>query len=212
MTNQATKIVNIKALEPLARAIVGAYKKVESAQVSIGTAVIKAGATVKIDQVETFVGMIRGQLESVLSPSSLKVEATRLRRVLKAVIAGDITATDGMTLRQLYDACPKDASKGGPKTGPRVIGKEESTPMDSVSVTPEQKADKFKAAITLLFGYCEPDLITAMQYATANATVFMKWAGASSQAALVAELESALDKTPKPTKKAPKKAKAVATA
>lgn len=198
MSKQTPAIVSIPALVPVAKAVAGAYKKAESAQIAIGKAIIKAAETVTAEQVETFVKMVREQLADVLAEGSLKVEATRIRRVMACLIGGDIEPSDGATLRELYAACPKDAAKGGRKSGAKLPnpaddesdddGYEEITPTKTVA----DKADAFKAAVTTLFGYAEPELVAAMQYATAHAGLFMQWASASARAAQMAELEKAV--------------------
>ena len=115
MAKTQETIVAIPALAPAVKTLASAYKKAESAQASIGAAVVKAAAVVKLDQVETFVHMVKAALDGVMTEGSIKVEATRIRRVLTCIIDGSLTPEPGATLRVMYNECPKDSAKGGRK-------------------------------------------------------------------------------------------------
>jgi hypothetical protein len=70
--------------------------------------------------------------------------------------------------------------------------------------TLESRAEKVKAAITLIFGYSEPALIEAVKFASANVPDFLNWANGAAQAVQMAELDRVLT----PVKTAKRKAKA----
>ena len=210
MANTQETIVAIPALAPAVKTLASAYKKAESAQASIGAAVVKAAAVVKLDQVETFVHMVKAALDGVMSESSIKVEATRIRRVLTCIIDGSLTPEPGATLRAMYNECPKDAAKGGrkgvtklPNPANETVNMADDDGDDTPVATLESRAEKVKAAITLIFGYSEPALIDAVKFASANVPDFLKWASGAALNAQMVELEKAIT----PVKSARRKAK-----
>ena len=204
MAKTQETIVAIPALAPAVKTLASAYKKAESAQASIGAAVINAAAVVKLEQVETFVHMVRTALDGVMTEGSIKVEATRIRRVLTCIIDGSLSPETGATLRAMYNECPKDSAKGGRKGVTKLPNPANETVNmaddgddgddgdDTPVATLESRAEKVKAAITLIFGYSEPALIDAVKFASANVPEFLKWATGAVQSVQMAELEKAL--------------------
>lgn len=214
MAKTQETIVAIPALAPAVKTLATAYKKAESAQASIGAAVIKAADVVKLDQVETFVHMVKAALDGVIAETSIKVEATRIRRVLTCIIDGSLNPVGGETLRAMYNECPKDAAKGGRKGVTQLPNPANQTVSmaddsddgddDMPVATLESRAEKVKAAITLIFGYSEPALIDAVKFASANIPEFLKWATGAVQSVQMAELEKALTPVKSKRTKAPR--------
>lgn len=179
----APATVEIPALAPVVKSVAAAYKKAESAQVAIGKAVRAAAESVKADQVDGFVSMLREALKGTLSDASLKVEASRIRKVLRAIIEGDITPSDTDTLRTMYEACPKAEDKGGaPKKGAGKRGDEKASADDAapakVDVTAEVSklpaGAKMKLACNMIFGHCDAELEAAMDWASMNEAAFVR--------------------------------------
>ena len=176
--SQAPAIVVIPALRAHVTAIKAAYKSAQSANQKIGAAVIAAAGAMKADQVESFVAMCKDALAGVLAEGSIKVEATRIRRVLTAIIAGDIEPSEGDTLRTMYDACPK-GNTGAPKKGASHGTDKPEKPKQGDTVT--LKGDPVEQAAILLFGTAEA-YTDALRYARDNAVLFQAWAHASMRA------------------------------
>lgn len=202
MAKTKASVVSIPTLRASVNAVVVAYGSVQSANAAVLSAVVAASKKVKPDQQEVFIAMLREGLAPVLSESSLKVEVTRVRKVLAGLIAGAISAKDSTSLRGLYDLMKKPHAAQGATLAP----KEDGTDADGKTapkVKPASRADLIRE----LFGHFDQDLERAMVYAVANERIFVQWAMASAAAAqakeiekAAASLEQALAKPAKPAK------------
>lgn len=198
--------VSLPALRAPVNAVVTAYKKAESASAAIKTAVIKAADIVQQDQIGVFVSMLTEALRGVLSDASIRVEATRVKKVLTALIAGDISPDDAASLRGLYALTKKPHGNQAPKTVPT----EDSGNAESASAAPKKAPEiSRQEAIRVIFGHFDGTLETAIMYAVKAESAFVRWASASAAAAQAAEIEKAaasLEKVLKPkAQKAPAK-------
>lgn len=189
-------MAKLTTISRVAAPVIAAFTAAEKAQVKVGDAVLAAATKLNEADIKPFCDAIKTSLETKgFTPNSAKVTTMYIRRVLTAVIVDGLEIEPGQTLRGLYDALPK-AATGGAKHGarlPNAAAASDETPDEvTVSVTPEQKAERFKAAITDIFGHCDADLIEAMQYVAANETIFVRWAQSSMKAAMLAEVEKAV--------------------
>lgn len=211
MKAQATKpaavAVVIVALKPQVAAITKAFGAVESAQSKLGDAVLAAAPAVKPDQIAGFCSMVHTALTAKCpeKAGSIKAQVTYIRRVLTAIVVDKIDVQPGQSLRGLYDALPK-AATGANTHGAKLPnpGKTATTEESGKIVTltkAEKRAIDINAAITTLFGTCNPDLVQAMEYAASNSGLFMSWASASVKASQLRELEKLAAQ--KPAKVAP---------
>jgi hypothetical protein len=198
-------------ISKIASPVIAAFTAAEKAQVKVGDAVLAASTKLAEKDIKPFCDAIKASLENRgFTPGSVKTTVSYIRRVLAAIIVDGFEPEPGQTLRGLYESLPKKVT-GGAAHAPRLpnpAAASDETPKEvTVSTTAEEKAERFKAAITDIFGHCDADLIEAMQYVAANEPVFIRWAQASMKAAMLAEVEKAVT----PAKRT-RKPKQVATA
>ena len=164
----------LRAAEQIADGIAG----VESANGAIG-AIIR-GIKITADAVPAFQNAVAAGLAGRVAEGTAKVYTSRIGGVLRALAGGWKPGKDVTSLSALYASAPKGsgANKGG-------------RPRKSVSETTEpSNPDKGKnatvpsreAAIKVLFGHVDTDLIAAVEYAVAHELMFMNWAHASASA------------------------------
>lgn len=181
------------ALERIAHELSGAIQESTSLSVTLGNLTIKAAKHVKAETLDPFVDACKQLCESAgLTEGSFKTYLSNIRGVLRAMLDG-YKPKPGESLRTMYNAAPK--GKGRQKAGARTpTGKadiaDDGDDGDVVTLAPAEakKLDK-NAAITLLFGTCNPELMAAVDYAVSHSGLFMSWAGASVKAAQLAEME-----------------------
>lgn len=123
-----------------------------------------------------------------LTEGTVDKTLSHLRGVIRAILGG-YEPEAGLTLRAMYDAIPKDASKGGPKARtPRQTAKgaqdaaAETAKPGEATAAAVTKADLIRG----LFGHYDDGLLAAMEYAIKNESMFTRWAEASAKAAQTA--------------------------
>lgn len=211
----AAVVAEVPALRKHVVALRAAYAGQTKWTAKVAEVIVAAGRDMSADQVESFINMIEPVLAQFIAASSVKVEKTRIRGVLKAAASGHEFKAE--SLRGMYEETKgtSEDGKGGRKTGAQLPqGPEGEANADGKIVT-LTKAEKValdrNAAITLLFGTCTPELLAAVDYATSHSGLFMSWAGASVKAAQLAELEKLAAQKPivvAPAKKATRQRKA----
>lgn len=180
--------------------VVAAFAAAEKAQVKVGDAVLAAATKLSEADIKPFCDAIKTSLENKgFTPNSAKVTTMYIRRVLTAVIVDGLEIEPGQTLRGLYDSLPKSATGGASHTRKMNKGASDSDSNDSepeenddaepAPTTLEARAEKVRAAVTMIFGYSEPELLDAVQVAAANIAEFIRWAKKSS---VLAEVEKAI--------------------
>lgn len=204
MAKQTPAIVHVPTLVAPVKKIVSAFASLDKAQSKLGDTVLEVAPTIAADNIEPFCAMLKARLEEA-SPDkagSIKTQVSYIRRVVTAIVVDGVTVEPGQSLRGLYDSLPKKetgaaahAKRGAKLPNPAEDG-EADAPAKAEPSSAEKRAQAIRDAITTLFGYCEPDLIAAAEYATANASVFVRWAQASARAAQLAEIEKVVAAVP----------------
>ena len=193
--------------------VIAAFAAAEKAQVKVGDAVLVAATKLSEADIKPFCDAIKTSLETKgFTPNSAKVTTMHIRRVITAVIVDGLEIKPGQTLRGLYDSLPKSNTggkshkKGATLPNPANDGADGETENTSPAATMVDRAEKVKAAVTMIFGYCEPDLLSAVQYAAANIPAFLEWAADHAMGAQLAELEKAVTAPAKPARQRKQKA------
>lgn len=212
MAKSNTTIVSRPAFNAPVRKLATAFANVGKAGVKLGDTVLEVAPTIPKDGIQVFCKMLQAKLDeqNPAMANSNKTQVSYVRRVITAIVVDGRKIEPGQTLRGIYDSLPK-AKTGGASHNRKMEKPEDKETAEKpegkiVTLTAtEKRAMEINAAITTLFGTCNPELIAAVEYAVNNSGVFMSWASASAKAAKLAELEAALDKAPT---KAPTKRKA----
>lgn len=216
MSKPAAAIVHVPALVAPVKKIVAAFTQAEKAQNKLGNTVLEVAPTLKADNIEPFCAMLKAQLESAYpeKAGSIKAQITYIRRVVTAIVVDGVTPEPGQSLRGLYDSLPKKETGGNAhasKRGAQLPNPADSEGEPSPAATLESRADKVRGAVTMIFGYQEPELLDAVQFAAANVQDFIRWAQKAAQDAALAELEKAVTAAPaKAPAKVARKRKVVA--
>lgn len=118
-----------------------------------------------------------------LTEGTVDKTVSQLRGVIRALIGGADLPADA-TLRTMYEAIPKDASKGGrkprqPASGAKGKSKGKDAASEPAKPTPATRADLVRA----LFGHMDDGLMAAVEYAVKHEAMFTAWASASAKAA-----------------------------
>lgn len=226
MATQSKVITHVPALNARVKKIISAFAAEDkaraaavAAETKIGDVVLSIAPTLKPDDVEPFCKMVHTQLDNARpeKAGSNKTQVSYIRRVLTAVVKDGVAVEPGQSLRGIYDSLRKKKTGGnthagkGAKLPNPAAGKSDMETVENPvekTATLESRAEKVKAAITMVFGYCEPDLLNAVQYAASNVPAFLQWAENMSQSAMLDALEKAIT----PRKQAAKTAKAKAAA
>lgn len=178
------------ALEAIATHVADLMATGRALQQELGIAARSAGALCKADPENTvgpFVDACRQMCAAYeLTEGTVDKTLSQLRGVIRA-IAGGWEAPEDATLRAMYDAIPKDATKGGRKPRQTAKGAQDKGDADkgdadkgeAVKPTPATKADLIRA----LFGHHDGDLQAAVEYAVKHEAMFTAWATASAKAA-----------------------------
>ena len=170
----------LRAAEQIADGIVS----VDSANAGIG-AIIR-GIKITADAVPAFQAAVAAGLAGRVAEPTAKVYTSRIGGVLRALASGWKPAKDCTSLSALYAAAPKGSGKnkgGRPRKDASAEGEADAT-------TEPANPDKGKnatvpsreAAIKVLFGHVDTDLVAAVEYAVAHELMFMNWAHASASA------------------------------
>ena len=204
-TKPAAVIVSKPALSAPVNKVVAAFNATEKAQAKLGDTVLAVAPSIPADDIATFCHMLKTKLDAANpeKAGSNKAQVSYVRRVLTAIIVDGVKVEAGQSLRGLYESLPK-ANTGGAAHGARLPnpGKETGDNVKTVTVSPaEKKALDKNAAVTLLFGTCNPELLAAVEYAASHSGVFMSWASASAKAAQIAEMEKLAAQKPAPVAK-----------
>lgn len=124
-------------------------------------------------------GMTDGTVDKTLS---------QLRGVVRAILTKGYEPAEDLTLRAMYEAIPKDATKGGRKPRQSAKGAQDGAGEGEATSAPQGEAAKPAAPskadmVRALFGHCDDALLAAVEYAVANEAMFARWAEASAKAA-----------------------------
>lgn len=219
MAKPAQVITHVPALSARVKKIVTAYGGVTKAAAKLGDVVLEVAGTLKQADIAPFCAMVTKQLTEAGHPAgSVKTQVSYIRRVVTAVVVDGVEVEPGQSLRGIYDSLPKKETGGAAHSarGAKLPNPAKKTGDAAAPAAPAatlaDRAEKVKAAVTMIFGYSEPDLIHALQYAAAsqsNISAFIEWAKSGAQAGTMAELEAAVTA---PVVKAPRKRKAAAAA
>lgn len=214
----APVIVDVIALRKPVAAVVSVWEKRNNADVKFGDKVVELAKTITLDDVEPFCKMVQAGIDAKYpdKASSNKVQVSYIRSVMKAIVAG-YEPEEGQSLRSIYDAIPKKKTGGashGARTGnpaPVDDGDDDdvdSTPKMVVLTKAEKREADLTAAITVIFGTCNPELFAAVEYAEKNSGVFMTLMGqriaADQKNALSAAIVASAKKPAKPAAKVAK--------
>lgn len=213
MSKSNTTIVTRPAFNAPVRKLATAFANVGKAGVKLGDAVLEVAPTIPEDGIQVFCKMLQAKLDeqNPAMANSNKTQVSYVRRVITAIVVDGREIEPGQTLRGIYESLPKAKTGGASHTRKtaKPDGKETTEKPEGKIVTltsAEKRAMEINAAITTLFGTCNPELIAAVEYAVSNSGVFMSWASASAKAAKLAEMEAALETVPaKKPRKAPTK-------
>ena len=237
MATQSQVIIHVPALNARVKKIISAFAAEDkaraaavAAETKIGDVVLSIAPTLKADDVEPFCKMVHNQLDAARpeKTGSNKTQVSYIRRVLTAVVKDGVTVEPGQSLRGIYESLRKKKTGGNTHAGkgaklPNPAEKTADNPAEKTADNPaektadnpaektatlESRAEKVKAAVTMIFGYCEPDLLSAVQHAASNDPAFLEWAENMSQSAMLDALEKAIT----PRKQATKTAKSKAAA
>lgn len=221
MSKQTPVLVTVPAFNAPVKKVADAFAGLEKAGVKLGDVVISVAPSIPADKISVFCSMLQSKLNdnNPGKENSIKVQVSYIRKVITAIVVDGVEPEHGQTLRGLYDSLPKKATGGASharKTNKPNDGEADEPETESKTVTlskAEKRAMDINAAITTLFGTCNPDLVAAVEYAVSHSGVFMSWASASAKAAKLAELDSVLETAkPAPRKRATKTTKQAATA
>lgn len=203
MTKSNTAIVSRPAFNAPVRKLATAFANVGKAGVKLGDTVLEIAPSIPKDGIQVFCKMLQAKLDeqNPAMANSNKTQVSYVRRVITAIVVDGRKIEPGQTLRGIYDSLPKAPTGGASHARKTAKSDNKETPEKPegkiVTLTAaEKRAMEINAAITTLFGTCNPELIAAVEYAVNNSGVFMSWASASAKAAKLAELEATLDKVP----------------
>lgn len=203
MSKSNTAIVSIPAFNAPVKKVAAAFANIDKASVKLGDVVLEVAPSIPADKISVFCKMLQAKLDAD-NPSkagSNKTQVSYIRRVITAIVVDGREIKPGQTLRGIYESLPKAKTGGASHTRKmeKPEGKETAEKPEGKIVTltaAEKRAMEINAAITTLFGTCNPELVAAVEYAVNNSGLFMTWASASAKAAKLAELEAALDTVP----------------
>lgn len=169
-------------LEELAARFADALAEGAALQTQLGDVAREAAVLLKDnpDNLAPFVDAAR-QLCTAhgLTEGTVDKTLSHLRGVVRAILNG-YEPEEGLSLRAMYEAIPKDAGKGGRKPRQPASGtKPASKGAEPAKATPATKADLVRA----LFGHMDDELMSAVEYAVKHEAMFTAWARASAKAA-----------------------------
>ena len=201
MAKSNTSIVSRPAFNAPVRKLATAFANVGKAGVKLGDTVLEIAPSIPKEGIQVFCKMLQAKLDeqSPEMANSNKTQVSYVRRVITAIVVDGRTIEPGQSLRGIYESLPKQKTGGASHARKTAKAGEEPEKPEGKIVTltsAEKRAMEINAAITTLFGTCNPELIAAVEYAVSHSGVFMTWASASAQAAKLAEMESALEKVP----------------
>lgn len=171
------------------RSVLTALTANAKAEMKVGDAVLAASKIILEADISPFCDAIKTSLEAKeFKPSSVKVTVMYIRRVLTAVIVDGVKVQPNQSLRGLYESLPKKKTGGAThsnkaKASATVSTGEKTQGDTKTPATLESRAEKVRASVTMIFGYSEPDLVTAVLIAAANVPEFIKWAKGTSSPA-----------------------------
>jgi hypothetical protein len=185
------------ALEELAERFADVLAEGRALQEQLGEVAREAAVALKgqPDNLQPFVDACR-QLCAAHGMTDGTVDKTlsHLRGVIRAIVGGWDAPADA-SLRGMYEAIPKDATKGGRKPRQTAAGAQDATKDGAkgkdagkgaeAPTRPATKEDLIRA----LFGHFDDRLLAAVEYATAHETMFAAWAEASARAAQATKVQ-----------------------
>lgn len=200
MAKSNTAIVSRPAFNAPVRKLATAFANVGKAGVKLGDTVLEVAPSIPKDGIQVFCKMLQAKLDEQ-NPDmtgSNKTQVSYVRRVITAIVVDGRKIEPGQTLRGIYDSLPKAKTGGASHARKTAKSDDKENPEKPegkiVTLTAaEKRAMEINAAITTLFGTCNPELIAAVEYAVNNSGLFMTWASASAKAAKLAEMETALE-------------------
>lgn len=170
-------------LELIASEIAGALQETASLSETLGSLTRCAGVEVKKtpDMLDPFIDACKQTCAAVgLTEGSLKVYLSNIRGVLRAMVDG-YKPKDGQSLRSMYEAAPKGTGRQSVKTGARpndgkAVAVDHDAETRDVVVVPTAAptaAERKHAAMVVLFGHCDDEMLAAMTWAAQHESRFM---------------------------------------